>query len=227
MRDEELYAELDDFVVGEEPADDELEGMPPPEDAAGANRLLRRVRALEAEVEQVDRVTGSEIQRLKDFASDRTAGLRRRMKFYELALEGWTRKRHDETRGKVQTTKLPGGELRVRASQNRLVVFDEEAAVANIEAERPSWVRTTQAVAKDEVKGAVVPGPVTLTPYGPKGEPLVVVPPGYELREAWEFAAVDFGLFRLPIGRRVPHLALLCPTQPSFSYKTHRREPGQ
>jgi Bacteriophage Mu Gam like protein len=97
-----------------------------------ANRLLRRIRRAEGEIAAHKALVQAEQERLKAWLDDRCAGPLRVIAGAERALEGWARATYAET-GTV-THKLPQGTLKLLAPMVSVVVTDETAAVAALEA---------------------------------------------------------------------------------------------
>lgn len=218
----DLRADLDAYVAGDD-EDAPDEPPPVPEDAAGANRLLRRVRHYERDLEQVKAVAVDELRRIQAWYDDRASGLRASIAYVERSLEQWMRSHHDAT-GAV-TSKLPNGELRVRPGRARLVVLDQEKAVAAAQAwDRSGWVRVKEEIAADVARPQVFAGPALQPEEWPKNLERVE---GAEWCEAWTIAGFDsrppFG-FAVPWVARVPHVAVLEWHQRTFGYTTIKEQ---
>lgn len=212
----DLMEDLDAFVVGD-PEDEPDEPPPVPEDAEGANRLLRRIRGYERLLERHRAIAFAELGRIQEWYEDRASGIQGSIRFAERSLEQWMRDHHAATGGKVKTVKVPNGELRVRPGSSRIGVLDEDAAIAEVVAlERFSWVRTKEEIAKSKAGDWLVAGPTVVA--GPARDP---APEGSEWREAWTVSGFDPAwLVAVPRLVRVENLAVLVALRPSFSYGT-------
>lgn len=222
---DDLRDELDAFVLGD--SDDDYESQPDetppvPEDADGANRLLRRIRGFERLIDEAREVAFAELERIQKWYDDRTAGMRSQIAYNERSLEQWMRSEHAASGRK--TVKLPNGEARVREAKARIAVHDEQATIVQfIESDQDAWVRFKREVDKVAMMKTVVPG--ARLDYNPNGE---VAPEGYEWRQGltlgrWE--ALGGGLIAWPSVTPVSNVAILTPTRPSFGYTTNKEQP--
>lgn len=213
-----LGDDLAAYLDGYDESWDETEAPSgPPEDAEEAHRMLSRLRWRERELQQLAQRYEQEVAPFKAWLEDRSAGVRREIERISRSLETWMLVHHALTG--VRTERFPSGELRAWAAKPRLVVFDDEAAAAIIEDERPAWVRTKKEIKKADVAKATVPGKVILRPEEPP-------PDGYEWREVHEILDWIGHLWMIrPVMRTVPHMALLWPNRPTFTYKTTKPEP--
>lgn len=217
----DLIDDLDAYVVGDEP--DDPDGPPPvPEDADGANRILRRVRGLERLLAKHRTVAFAELGRIQEWYEDRASGIAGSIRYAERSLEEWMRSHHDATDGKVKTVKVPNGELRIRPGSTRIGVLDDEAAVAEVTLRgRRDLVRTRLEVNKKDAGPVMIPGPEPVP--GPEKDP---APDGAEWREAWTVTGFDPVLPCVLVPRltRLEQLAVLVPTRPTFSYGTAKAD---
>jgi hypothetical protein len=180
-------SELDDDL-GFEPPDDyepiELVGD------VGANRMLRRLRAAEADGARVRELAAEDIAQTTKWRDRRLETISRTIDWARRSLDGWLRATH--AAGGPQTVKLPAGTVQLRKSQPRIeltdVQVDETAAAAWLELARSADLTESPVVVKRTLAKAVVakivePGPVT-GPADPEGyEPHAAMGPGAEVVE--------------------------------------------
>lgn len=205
-----LQEELDAFVLGD--ADwltDDDSDVPPPEDPAGADRLLRAVRAYEVKMVETNDIANANINQITEWRDMKTGRLRHQVDRLTRSLETWMRHRHATSKGKVKTEKLPNGDLMVRARSRSLFVTDETAAVMWATVNAGEWIRFKAEIDKTAVREVIVIGDVAVD--GP-----TIPEDGYEWRNAFTSD-----------GEQVPGLLVLEPAdfqsvryQPKFSYKT-------
>lgn len=202
--DDDLEADLDAFVVGDELPSDEP--PPVPENPEGASRLLLAVRMREREIERVTDLARERLERITEWRDDRTAGAKRSIEFIARSLETWMRAHHERT--DQVTTKLPDGELRVRPGKQRIAAYDEPAALLWARRRRRwSWLQITETIAKDPVKAE--------TDAGPPFEALPAKLAAVELDDTHEWRqVVDVD------GEIVPGLAIAEPVKRVFGYTT-------
>lgn len=206
-----LADDLAAYVNGYEESWDEEEPPGPPEDLEEAHKQLRRLRWRERELGDITARAEVEIAPIRAWADDRSAGLKREIARIERSLAAFMLTRRMLTGRK--TEKFPSGELRAWDARPRLVVLDDEAAVDIIEPLRPEWVRTRKEIIKAQVSAVSVPGERIEGPEPP--------PDGYEWRAVMEVHGWEgFWLIARPLLTTIPHMALLWPTRPTFSYKT-------
>lgn len=152
-----------------------------------ANRVLRRLAILndqqasliadaDAEIAALDALVGPEKDRIHEFLEDRVHGIERLRAWLLHGLEGWTRA-VAAADPKAVTTKVTGGEVRLRKNPDRLVIVDP-VLVAKImpEAVKPAEVQVAV------VKAATGPGTAPYAP--PEGSPALEPVEGYEARVA-------------------------------------------
>ena len=193
--------DLDDDL-GFEPPDDyepiELAGAPE------ANRMLRRLRAAEADAASVRQVAAEDMAQTAAWRDRRLESIDRTIGWARASLEGWLRATHEA--GGPQTVKLPAGQVQLRKAGPRIEVLDAalEADVAEVwemlaaEAGTPSPVNVRRTLSKTIVGQIVAAGPEV----GPAD------PDGYEPR-----AAV------LGDGTVVPGVIIHVPTRQGFTAK--------
>lgn len=223
-----LADDLAEFVAGRTDSWEDGDEPTPPEDAEEAHRLLSRLRWRERELAKIAARAEAEIAPIREWQEDRSAGVRREIERIERSLAAWMLT-HERLTG-TKTEKFPSGELRAWAQQPRLVVLDEDAAAEVIERERPAWVRTSVKIDAATMKRETFPGRVIWLGSGPTPAGMAhpgfsgvtePAPEGYEWREALDLTAWVWHLFvARPVFRTIPHVALLWPTRPKFSYKT-------
>lgn len=214
-----LGDDLAAYLDGYDESWDETEPPGVPEDADEAHRMLSRLRWRERELQQLAQRYEQEVAPFKAWLEDRSAGVRREIERISRSLSTWMLAHHALTG--VRTERFPSGELRAWAAKPRLVVFDDAAAADVVEDLRPGWVKVEKKIVKGEVARASVPGAVIIRPDDPS-------PEGYAWREILEildWICVPGELIVRPVLRCVPHMALLWPTRPSFTYKTTKPEP--
>lgn len=197
-----MQDDLDRFVAGEGEDHDETLGEVDARgwDAEEANQRLRTLRRLQRQREDIAAVAAAELARITSWAEDRVAGIRKREEWYEQQLESWMRATERETGAK--TVNLPNGDLRLRAGRERVdagptAVF-ELATMSNDEG--MSFLRVEHRLEKAAVLARCEPGPVLDSWEAPDG---------FVAHAAvWKDA-----------GQVLPDLAILVPTEPSFSVK--------
>ena len=142
----DLDDDLEDFIAGDMaavPAD----GVEVP-DAEGADRALRRVARIEAELEHVHRLAEHRIAQINEWRAEREAVLNGRAELYRAALDGWMRATHAD--GGPRTQKLPSGTVSLRKSPDRI------ATLVDLPPER--FARTKVEWDKTAAKKATEPG---------------------------------------------------------------------
>jgi phage host-nuclease inhibitor protein Gam len=131
---DDLEHDLADWLAGsDEPSPEATDepGWRAP-DRESANRLLRRVARLSAELDTIRGLAAAERTRINDWEADRTAGVTAAVDRLQSALEGFMRAEHDAIG--VKTVDLPNGVLRLRAPRQKVVITDSAALDAWIEA---------------------------------------------------------------------------------------------
>lgn len=152
---EDLDADLDAFIVGDEWPPDEP--PPVPDDAQGASRLLLAIRGRQRKIDEISSHANERIDEISAWRDDRTSGLKRSIAFIEGSLKTWMRSHHAKT--DQITTNLPDGTLKMRPGSPSLHEYDATAAIAWTREHHDDWVRTTYALVKDDVKKGLVVGP--------------------------------------------------------------------
>jgi hypothetical protein len=186
-----------------------------PEGQAQTDRLLGVLRFLDRIDADVHAVVAARTAELHQWRADRLQVTANRRQQIERLLEGWARAQHAASGGRTKTWKLPSGTLTIRPAQLRLVVSGDEQIAAtrarNVLGEQAR--RTTYSVAKDTVKGLVVPGaPVHRDAAGAP----IDVPVGYTAHRAM---VRDDSTESGSTGEVLEGLVLLVPTQDTFKAK--------
>ncbi len=120
----DLHDDLDAYVLGDDDMDlDADETIPPPRDAEHANRLLRVVRGLDREAEEIERVARDEMRRIESWRDDRLTGLVKRRAAVANVLADYVRALNREN-PKRKTVKFPNGTLALRAPRASVDVTD-------------------------------------------------------------------------------------------------------
>ena len=96
------------------------------EDAAQANRWLRRLRAIEGEMAEANEVADAEVAMAEAFRAKRLDTLGRAAEWVRRSLEGWMRAQVPER----TTVQLPAGTIGLRKNPDKLVVPAVTSAVA-------------------------------------------------------------------------------------------------
>lgn len=108
--------------------DIDLDAPPPTlEGSEQANRFLRRIRMLEAQRVEIERVALAEIERVRAWAHERDAALEGQTRWLATSVEQFMRAHHAAS--KAVTLKLPNGELKLRPFRYSVVVDDAAAFV--------------------------------------------------------------------------------------------------
>lgn len=195
----DLADDYDDFMlVGAEPPEDvEYDDEPPViDDEHVADRILRRIGRLQREATRVKDWVAGEIQHLRAFESDRTAGPLREVGRLERSLEAWIQGQPE----KVLTVTLPNGQIRRRKPRAKVMILDEsDQAVAEVEKVAPAVIQTKPTIRKSAVADELIVGPVV--------EGAVADEPGYEVHAA---VTAD--------GEVVPHVVFLEPSGEATSF---------
>lgn len=140
----------------------EGEGDPPPlEDEDQANRVLRRVAALERQLDGHKAVARAEVERIAAWLKDRAATIEGSLVWHRRTLEGWMR-----TTGR-STVKLPNGELRLRPERPKVVGLlaehgDEDAQLDTLEGLDLGVLRTKRELAVSDILKMAKPGPAVV-----------------------------------------------------------------
>lgn len=181
-----LFDAYDDYDPGDEP--------PPLDNELDADRLLRRVAAVRADIARIRAHAQADIARTQAWAEQRTASLERQVEWWERSLEGWARGQARD--GQPLTVRLPHGTVQVRKALTRVDVD----AVDGDELNRlvPGIVTASYRVVKDVAKQALSAGPAI-------GE---ADDEGYVAH----VAVTDDG-------EPVPGVRIMVPTRPAFSCK--------
>lgn len=177
LEQDRIEQDLAEFLAGPDPdydADPE-----PPQDADEANRRLRRLARIRADIAQVEETAARQIDQINAWAERRYEVLHARARWEQAGLEMWHRAvlADDPNR---KTISLPCGTLKSRAQQP-VWVFDDEVFCAWAKEHAPDLVRVRlspdRSAAKQEIvllddgryitgTGEVVPG-VTVEVRGP------------------------------------------------------------
>lgn len=224
----DLQDELDAYVLG----DDEFdaagdETVEPPPDAEHANRLLRAVRALDRQADEIERVSRDEIERISAWRDDRLAGLLRRRSSIERALDAYMRALN-RLNPKRKTEKFPNGTLRLRAPRTSVDVYDT-AAFSKWWRERVRFevgefivehlsdpgAHNVEALTAEVVELVLSRSPVVSVDVKPSRTGLAQLTAGPKIDAA---AHDDADVHALVLdGEAVPGVALVKPTVDSFS----------
>lgn len=136
--------------------------LAPLEDDATVDRMLRRRSRLLTERARITDVASAEIQRIKAWEQDRTAGIDRQQEWVDRGLEGYARQVLP-ARG-IKSLSLPNGTLRLTAPGAPSMVVDELStfvawATDDEHPERDALLRRTVDVEKADAKRAFRVGP--------------------------------------------------------------------
>lgn len=209
----ELQADLDAFVVGDAEWIESDDDVPPPEDPAGADRLLRAVRAYERKIVEVLATANANIEQIATWRDERERMAIGQIERLTRSLETWMRHRHVTSGGKVKTEKLPSGELSVRALSRSLLVDDDVAAIEWAVVNRAEWLRIKVEIDRALARDELVIGDVAVEGPHPPDE-------GYEWRRAFT-----------EDGEQIPGLLVQEPAtlkskryRPKFGFKTTKQE---
>jgi len=135
-----LEQDLDEFLAGPEP-DFDTE-VAPPADADEADRRLRRLAKVRAEMVQIGEHAQAQIERINEWHARRVEVLAKRERWLEEGLEMWHRAvlADDPSR---KTISLPCGTLKSRVQQP-VWEFDDEAFIAWAREHAPELVRVPE-----------------------------------------------------------------------------------
>lgn len=175
-----------------------------PADADAANRLLRKLRSLFRQSQELHERHRAEVAALDEWLADRTSGIDRETAELERALEGWMRGQHAMTG--VVTEHLPAGDLWLRAGKSSVAV-DDHAKLAEWLRQHPGFdvkVRAEWKVDKATLLAAVQ-----------VGDKLEL---GDEPDHEWHKA-------RTADGEEVPGVTVRVPVQRSFTIHPRKGEP--
>lgn len=126
---EEAPAPLDDELDGWLAADmlDEDGEYRSPGGEAQADQLLGVLAHLTRRAGDIKVTAQARVDKIAEWARERTESIDRERARIETLLEGWTRAQHEASGGKTVTWKLPAGELRLRPQQRKIHVLDDKA----------------------------------------------------------------------------------------------------
>lgn len=132
--------DLAEFLAGPDP--DYTADPEPPQDADEANRRLRRLARIRADIAQVEETAARQIDRINEWAERRYEVLHGRARWEQEGLEMWHRAvlADDPNR---KTISLPCGTLKSRVQQP-VWVFDDEAFIAWARENAPELVRVPE-----------------------------------------------------------------------------------
>lgn len=196
---DDLTADLDNWIL--EPIEPELldTDPPAPKDAQRANYLLRRLLRLSENAEQVKATADAEVNRIREWQTDRTAVIAREQAWLERALEGFMREA--VRTGSAKTMHLPNGTLALRAPSARTVIDDELALLEWASTNAPEAVKVVRSVLKTPLVAATA----SQLKLGQEARP----------------DGVEVDLFTLvtEAGELVPGVHIETPTMPTFTAK--------
>ena len=147
-----IEQDLDEFLAGPEPDfDDEVA---PPADADEADRRLRRLAKVRAEMAQIGEHAQAQIERINEWHERRVEVLAKRAAWLEEGLEMWHRAvlAEDPSRKSIS---LPCGTLKSRAQQPAWE-FDEEVFCAWAKENAPDLVRVRLSIDRSAAKQEIV-----------------------------------------------------------------------
>jgi hypothetical protein len=123
----DIERELADFLAGESWPDEDEHGDPVPvQSLEKANDILRRLKWLTEERDNILASTADEIARIQQFRDDRVAGVNREIAWGERSVENFMRSLN-EAKPRVKSQKLSNGVLKLTKPSERVTVVDEKA----------------------------------------------------------------------------------------------------
>lgn len=161
MDDDLLDEDLDAYLADASglPLDDEE--IPPPANVDQADLLMRRYGSVVRQISRIEQTRDRRIGEITAWCNDRTAGLYRRLKQIEAALEAWTRAVMPGR--KTKTEHLSAGAVSLRSHSESVRVLDDEAFVkwcaANNRSDAFVKTETTHKPMIAEIKRLTAKGP--------------------------------------------------------------------
>ncbi len=201
-------ADLDDWLEGQAQQDADFDEIyAPPADSAQADRLLGVLRWLERQENEAQAVAEARHQEITEWQLGRQHSIEQRRSHIERLLEGWARHLRAISGGRDKTWNLPNGTLILRSGQPRLVIVDDENAIAIRVADRwgPAAMQVKRTVVKAVVKAGTTAG---------ASAPLLAEAPGYTAHTVVDKAT----------GEIIEGMALLLPDRDAFKAKPKPRD---
>ena len=204
MDETDLRRDLAEWIGGEDSYDPDAECPQHPGSDADAERLMWRYRHHRQEVAGVEKLAEDEIDRVRAWAADRTAGAKRQMAWLARSLEGWARSQVPEGQGRV--LHLPSGTMRLTAPRESFVVDDPAALLAWCEQHCPEAVDRKVAAATVRHRGQV-----TVEPAVPTSLAIVAAATDIKASRVWDPQTEDW----------IPGVIATEPREASFTVKTN------
>lgn len=149
--------DLNDYLLGEFPDDDETRAKWSITGDSEATWALRKLRAAEAELERVAQQAADAIWQATDWKEQASKPLQRDADYFRGQLIAYRQRREEENPNLPKTYKLVGGSISKRQLPAKLDVTDEAAFLAWLEENAPDWVKVEKSPMVGEIKKALAP----------------------------------------------------------------------